>query len=244
MSSTLFGSRGSAEPLIRLRSGEGEPDAARNRDPSGVACGELVATAGAAVAFAAPPGAYDRPGKTERVSVSSSGAQSARAVLNGCNGNGNAGSALSASGRYVAFLSDAPNLVAGDTNQLCDVFVHDRTNGGRAVCRSPPRVRRLWARLEGWAAPQCIRRAALMAGMWRSTAERSTWYPATPTCRPMSSCTTERPARRCARRSRLAAGRQMDPLCVRRSVRTAGMSRSRAFRPSRARGRTASSCMT
>ena len=34
--------------------------------------------------------------------------------------------ALSADGRYVAFASDAGNLVAGDTNNATDVFVHDR----------------------------------------------------------------------------------------------------------------------
>ena len=33
---------------------------------------------------------------------------------------------LSADGRYVAFASDAADLVAGDTNDATDVFVHDR----------------------------------------------------------------------------------------------------------------------
>ena len=33
--------------------------------------------------------------------------------------------ALSGSGRLVIFESDASNLVAGDTNQFTDVFVHD-----------------------------------------------------------------------------------------------------------------------
>jgi Tol biopolymer transport system component len=37
--------------------------------------------------------------------------------------------AMSADGRYVAFESDAPDLVAGDTNLAVDVFVHDRTTG-------------------------------------------------------------------------------------------------------------------
>jgi len=57
---------------------------------------------------------------TERVSVDSSGAQ------------GDAGSgrpSLSADGRYVAFASDATDLVAGDTNGRTDVFVHDRQSG-------------------------------------------------------------------------------------------------------------------
>jgi len=48
--------------------------------------------------------------------VSSSGAQ----------GNGNSGEvAISGDGRYVAFSSEASNLVAGDTNNVSDVFVRD-----------------------------------------------------------------------------------------------------------------------
>jgi tricorn protease-like protein len=64
---------------------------------------------------------HDRQtGQTERVSVDSVGNQ----------GNGHSsGSAISASGRYVAFGSDAPNLVPGDTNGSSDVFVHDRQTG-------------------------------------------------------------------------------------------------------------------
>jgi hypothetical protein len=56
---------------------------------------------------------------TTRVSVASSGAQ----------GNGtSAQPAISEDGRYVAFTSSATNLVAGDTNGVTDVFVHDRVN--------------------------------------------------------------------------------------------------------------------
>src|SRR5207302_2591866 len=65
-------------------------------------------------------------GTTERVSVASDGAQ----------GNGSSGllsfafpPALSADGRFVAFVSFATNLVAGDTNGATDVFVHDRQTG-------------------------------------------------------------------------------------------------------------------
>jgi Tol biopolymer transport system component len=36
---------------------------------------------------------------------------------------------LSSDGRIVAFRSLASNLVAGDTNSCCDVFVHDRATG-------------------------------------------------------------------------------------------------------------------
>jgi Tol biopolymer transport system component len=36
---------------------------------------------------------------------------------------------ISAEGRYVAFRSSATNLVAGDTNNAADIFVHDRQTG-------------------------------------------------------------------------------------------------------------------
>ena len=79
-------------------------------------------------------------GATERVSVSSAGAQ----------GDGFSGDAapwpgrplaISADGRFVAFVSEASNLVPGDNNDAADVFVRDRlkqrtelvsvTSGGR-----------------------------------------------------------------------------------------------------------------
>jgi Tol biopolymer transport system component len=37
--------------------------------------------------------------------------------------------AISGNGRYIAFYSDASNLVSGDTNNTFDVFVHDRVTG-------------------------------------------------------------------------------------------------------------------
>jgi Tol biopolymer transport system component len=57
---------------------------------------------------------------TIRVSVSSDGTQ----------GNGlSAGSSISADGRYIAFHSDATNLVSGDINGHYDIFVYDRNTG-------------------------------------------------------------------------------------------------------------------
>ena len=59
---------------------------------------------------------------TERVSVDSAGNQ----------GNGHPSSnepAISADGRFVAFVSLADNLVPGDTNNQFDIFVHDRKTG-------------------------------------------------------------------------------------------------------------------
>jgi Tol biopolymer transport system component len=59
-------------------------------------------------------------GTTRRVSVDSSGAQG---------NNASYSPALSADGRYVAFVSDADNLVSGDTNDNADVFLHDTQTG-------------------------------------------------------------------------------------------------------------------
>jgi Tol biopolymer transport system component len=64
---------------------------------------------------------HDRKtGATTRVSVGSAGNQG---------NNGSGGSAITANGRYVAFSSDADNLVPGDTNGETDAFVHDRRTG-------------------------------------------------------------------------------------------------------------------
>ena len=74
-------------------------------------------------------GAYDvfvhdcLSGGTLRVSVDSSGAQSdSRGSFEGY-------PSLSADGRYVAFFSNAKNLVPGDTNIFGDAFVHDCLTG-------------------------------------------------------------------------------------------------------------------
>jgi len=59
-------------------------------------------------------------GTTERVSLG----------IGGANGDtGSARPAVSADGRYVAFFSDASNLVHNDTNGVRDVFVRDRLRG-------------------------------------------------------------------------------------------------------------------
>lgn len=60
-------------------------------------------------------------GWTERVSVASDGTQA--------NGFLTIFPSISADGRYVAFQSDATNLVVGDTNGCIDIFVHDRLTG-------------------------------------------------------------------------------------------------------------------
>ena len=59
-------------------------------------------------------------GVTTRVSTSSAGVQG---------GGDSFVSAISADGRYVAFSSDATNLVAGDTNGTYDAFIKDTLTG-------------------------------------------------------------------------------------------------------------------
>ena len=71
---------------------------------------------------------HDRKnGTTERVSVSSTGEQgnndSASAPLS------MTGPSISATGRFVAFEPDAPDLNNRDSNERTDVFVHDRKSG-------------------------------------------------------------------------------------------------------------------
>lgn len=61
---------------------------------------------------------------TTRVSVVTGGAQGT--------GGHSLRPSISANGRFVAFISAATNLVAGDTNTIYDVFVHDRNNGSTA----------------------------------------------------------------------------------------------------------------
>jgi predicted RNA-binding protein with TRAM domain len=77
-----------------------------------------AALSGAVALGALAPAAY--AARVERVSVSSAGAE----------GSGlSDGVAISADGRYVAFSSNAADLVPGDTNGTRDVFVHDRQSG-------------------------------------------------------------------------------------------------------------------
>ena len=55
----------------------------------------------------------------------------ASTTATGVQGNGPSTSpSISTTGRYVAFLSEASNLVPGDTNGVTDVFVKDLTTGG------------------------------------------------------------------------------------------------------------------
>ena len=59
-------------------------------------------------------------GVTTRVSVAGDGSQATAASV---------APAISADGRFVAFASGSPDLVAGDTNERDDIFRHDRLSG-------------------------------------------------------------------------------------------------------------------
>src|SRR3954454_23040120 len=100
-----------------------------------LACAALpVALAAAAAAVAAP-----EPTRTERVSVSSDGAQPHRPSY---------GPALSSSGRYVAFTSYNHRLVPRDTNHNSDVFVRDLSTGETTRASVSATGRQAWARSE------------------------------------------------------------------------------------------------
>ena len=64
-------------------------------------------------------------GAIERVSVTSSGEEA--------NGASGTSIAISVDGRYVAFSSDATNLVPNDTDGVRDIFVHDRVTNRTGV---------------------------------------------------------------------------------------------------------------
>ena len=119
---------------------------------------------------------YDRvTGRTERVSVSSSGAQADGA---------SADPALSADGRYVVFTSSATTLVAGDRNVACDancdnvlencsdVFLHDRATGRTQLVSVALGADLATVQASG-------PRSAPMGGWWRSGRGRATWWPTT-----------------------------------------------------------------
>ena len=90
----------------------------------------LNAALGAGFTYQGRLGAYTPP-----TSLSASSAMSAavtRVSLSNSGAQGNDRSSwpsTSDDGRYVAFYSDATNLVAGDTNGIADIFVRDRRLG-------------------------------------------------------------------------------------------------------------------
>jgi len=104
----LTGRRGAATVLTEMRRAA---SAGRRRQAA------LVLALALALALGLASGGWASGARARRVSISSAGQQ----------GNGSSFyPSISADGRYVAFYSDATNLVAGETNVKYDVFVYDR----------------------------------------------------------------------------------------------------------------------
>ncbi len=82
--------------------------------------GAILSVVVGAAAVWAPSSANSAGAVTERVNVSSTGAQA--------NGTSSI-EAVTPDGRFVMFGSAATNLVPGDTNSRADVFLRDRTKG-------------------------------------------------------------------------------------------------------------------
>lgn len=80
-----------------------------------IALAAATATLSGTSAGAAPRAPY-----TEKASVAPDGTDGNR---------GSNGQSLSADGRHLAFVSDADNLVAGDSNGVADAFVRDLRTG-------------------------------------------------------------------------------------------------------------------
>jgi Tol biopolymer transport system component len=113
---------------IRPGSGAARPAALRRVPGNGVNPYNVVSADGRYVAFAQwlllpryDVVVYDRTTRTQRT---------ASVALGGAVPTGDSfAPSLSADGRYVAFASDASNLVAGDSNDATDVFVRDLVAG-------------------------------------------------------------------------------------------------------------------
>ncbi len=131
---------GAAEGATELMSvdSSGEPATLNSIDPSISASGRFVAFVSRAPNLVANDTdewndvfVRDRQsGNTELVSVDDSG--------NEGNRDGSYDPSISADGRFVAFQSSASNLVANDTNQHTDVFVHERDTTAPRVARVVP----------------------------------------------------------------------------------------------------------
>ncbi|MEI5101375.1 hypothetical protein RB200_26130 [Streptomyces sp. PmtG] len=76
----------------------------------------VAAVTGAALPAAAAPDSRAAAPRTERISVAADGTQA---------GGASDAPAISADGRYVAFQTEAANLLPGDTNDRTDIYLRD-----------------------------------------------------------------------------------------------------------------------
>ncbi len=98
---------------------EGAPMPARRR-PRSLAAGGLAIVVAASMVGPVADRAVAAPGQISRISVDSAGRQAT---------DDSYAPAISADGRYVAFDSEAADLVPRDNNRVPDVFVRDRRTG-------------------------------------------------------------------------------------------------------------------
>jgi Tol biopolymer transport system component len=113
-------------PLGRAAHAEHRPLQRPKNRPEGIRSKYLfLALTASALALAAVPASAGVAVTTTRVSVNSTGASG-----NPCSGcSSNSAVSISATGRFVAFSDNAPDLVKGDRNFRYDVYVRDRVRG-------------------------------------------------------------------------------------------------------------------
>jgi Tol biopolymer transport system component len=125
----VFAAVGAAQQVVRVSLGDGSVEGNGGADAAALSAdGRIVAFGSGASNLVAGDtnGVEDvfvrdrATGAIERVSVASDGTQADGASYR---------PSLSADGRWVAFESDADNLVPGDTNSHTDVYVRDRVTG-------------------------------------------------------------------------------------------------------------------
>jgi hypothetical protein len=117
---------------------------------------------------------------TERVSVATAGTQANAESFS---------PAISSDGQFVAFQSDATNLVLIDTNNKIDIFVHNRLTGS---------TERVSVASDGTrpTATRSLRRSVPTAVLWHLLPKHQTWLPVIQTTEPIFFSTTAKMIRR------------------------------------------------
>ena len=92
----------------------------RRRAARGALIAALLLPSAAVLVFVTPASADPYVAATNLVSAATGGVQG---------DGGSSGATISADGRYIAYYSDATNLVAGDTNLSPDAFLFDAVTG-------------------------------------------------------------------------------------------------------------------
>lgn len=99
---------------------------------TGQISGVDISTDGNYVAFVQGPNVYVKNLTTGELNIASADINGVAGVFNAGNFTVSQSPSISADGRYVAFTTNANNLVVGDTNNLIDVYVKDMQTGNIA----------------------------------------------------------------------------------------------------------------